>query len=69
MPVKINVVFKEDASEAKIRNLLSQIGGKISDGPSLSGLYVIGIPSDKNLEEIITTLKKSKIIEMAEKAY
>jgi len=69
MPVKINVVFKENATEAEIRNLLSQVGGKIINGPSLSGLYVIGIASDKDWQNTLATFKQSKIVEMAERAY
>ena len=69
IPVRINVVFKEDASEAEIRNLLSRTNGKIIDGPSLSGLYVIGIASDKDWQKALTTLKQSKIVEMAERTY
>jgi len=69
LPVRINVVFRENATEAEIRNLLLQVGGKIIDGPSLSRLYVIGIESAKDWENTLTTLKKSTVIEMAEKAY
>jgi anti-sigma factor RsiW len=69
MPAKMNVVFKENATEAEIRNLLSRVGGKIIDGPSLSGLYIIGIVSDKDWQNSLVTLKQSKIVEMAERTY
>lgn len=67
--IKINIVFRENASEAEIRNLLLQIDGRIIDGPYSSGLYVIGISSGEGLDDALTTLSKSRLVVMAEKAY
>jgi len=67
--VKINVVFKEDATVEDIRKLLLQIDGKIIDGPSSSGLYIIGITSKEKLDDSLNTLRKNKIVVLAERAY
>ena len=67
--VKINVVFKEDATESEVRKLLLQVDGRIINGPCSSGLYVIEIPSKKPLEGILKTFKKSRIVVLAERAY
>lgn len=68
-PVKINVVFKENTRETEIRNLLLQIDGKIIDGPYSSGLYVVGVKSDPDVEQTLKTLKGNRIVAIAEKAY
>ena len=65
----IHVVFKEDASEAEIRNLLLQMNARIIDGPCSSGLYIIRIPSQERLDDVLNTLRKNKIVVMAERAY
>jgi len=65
----IHVVFREDASEAEIRNLLLQMNARIIDGPCSSGLYIIRIPSQARLDDVLNTLRKNNIIVMAERAY
>lgn len=67
--IRINVVFKENASEGEMRRLLTQINGKIIDGPFASGLYVIGITSNERVEDALDKLKKNNIVIMAERAY
>lgn len=67
-PIKINVIFKENASETEIRKLLLQIDAKIIDGPHSSGLYVIGIAYEERLADALNIFKKSRIVVMAERA-
>lgn len=67
--IKINIVFRENALEAEIRNLLLQINGRIIDGPYSSGLYVIGITSEKGVEDVLNRLRENSIVVMAERAY
>lgn len=64
--VIINVVFNENAKEIEIRELLRKIEGKIIDGPSSTGLYLIEIKNKEKKDLVIKTLKESKIIFFAE---
>jgi hypothetical protein len=66
---RINVVFREDASAAAIRQLLLKVNGKIVDGPFSSGLYVIEFSSRDQLGNALTAMKGSGLVVMAEKAY
>ncbi len=66
---RINVVFKQDVSEAAIRTLLVKVNGKIVDGPYSSGLYVIGLPSDNEVNKALTEINESGLVVMAERAY
>jgi hypothetical protein len=67
--IAINVVFKENITESEIREVLLKINGKIIDGPYSSGLYVIGIASEEEIENALSNLRESGIVEMAEKIY
>ncbi len=66
---KLNVVFDENASEGAIRKLLLRINGKIVDGPSNSGLYIIEMTDKNDAEDVLITLKRERIVILAEKAY
>lgn len=66
--VKINVVFKENAKEKDLRQLLLSNQAKIIDGPYPSGLYVVGIKKE-NLEKVLKNFEKSNFVEFVEKAY
>ncbi len=63
---KINVVFKEDIREKEIRELLTKINARIIDGPSKSGLYVLGIKDEKNKDYALDFLRKSDVVFLAE---
>jgi hypothetical protein len=65
---RINVVFKEDAREAQIRGLLQETGTIIVDGPYASGLYVLEITNESDVEAVISKLIKSEIVRLAEKS-
>jgi hypothetical protein len=67
--LRINIVFKENATEAEIRNLLLQMNARIVEGPCSSGLYIIGINSQEKFDDALNTLSKNKIVVMAERAY
>jgi len=68
-PIKINIVFKEKTTETDIRNLLLQVDGRIVDGPYSTGLYIVGIKSDADLEKTLNIIRGNKIVAIAEKAY
>jgi hypothetical protein len=67
--IMINVVFREQATEAEIRDLLLKINGRIIDGPTRSGLYIVGLKSRLEADSALETLRKSVLVKMAEKAY
>lgn len=66
--VAINVVFNENAKETEIRELLLKIDGKIIDGPTSTGLYVIEIKDGEKRDLALRILKESKIVFFVEPA-
>ena len=60
----IIVSFVDSATEAQIRETLSEIDGRIIDGPKAGGLYVVELPaeagSEKSVEQVIEELKSDK---------
>lgn len=71
--IKVTVVFRENATEKSIRELLLQINGaRIISGPSSARFYVIGIAappdadSKKLMNEAITLLRRSDVVQLAE---
>lgn len=67
--LKINIVFNDKASVKEINALLTQLNCSIIEGPAVSGLYVIGIEADGDINGVLSSLRKSKIVVMAGKAY
>lgn len=67
--VLINVVFRETATEAEIRELLLKTGGKIMDGPSRSGHYRIGYTSPEHAHAALGIFHNSRNVLLAEKTY
>jgi len=67
--VRINIVFKEDAREREIRDLINSIDGDIIGGPTPQGLYIIRIKDRRNIRDVIKYLKRYKIVRFAEAAY
>jgi anti-sigma factor RsiW len=67
--IRLNVVFRPDATEQVIREALRKIDGRIIDGPRTSGLYLIGVGSSSNPEAAMAALRSSGVVVMAERAY
>ena len=65
----INVIFREQSTESEIRELLLKINGRIVDGPTRSGLYIVGLKARQQGDSALETLRKSALVKMAEKAY
>lgn len=65
----VNVVFRPNAPESDIRNLLHTIQGSLSSGPSREGRYVVTISSRGNLDKAVRTLKQSEVVLLAEPVY
>lgn len=60
----IIVSFVDTATEVQIRETLSEIGGRIIDGPKSGGLYVVELQAEggsgKSVEQVIENLKSEK---------
>lgn len=58
---RVRVLFAESVTERHLRELLHKVGGRIVDGPSAAGLYVVALgPSqdeDLTLEDRLLTLR------------
>ncbi len=67
--IRINVVFDKESKEKEIREVLTRVGATIINGPSPEGLYTIYIKDTRDIETRLRTLKNTKIIRFAEKAY
>ena len=71
--IRITVVFREDATEKAIRELLLEINGaRIISGPSSARFYVLGIaaPPGADPQELmnaaIARLRRSNVVQLAE---
>ena len=66
--IMINVVFKGDAREKEIRDLMIKAGTKIIGGPTLDGLYVLEVKDNQVAENSLEILAGSKIVRFSEQA-
>ncbi len=67
--IRINVVFDKESKEKEIREVLTRAGATIINGPSPEGLYTIYMKDNQDIETRLRTLKNTKIVRFAEKAY
>lgn len=67
--IKINIVFDNESRETEIRHILNKFEANIINGPSYEGLYVIQVNKDRDIEQILVALRKTKIVIFAEKAF
>lgn len=67
--IRVNVVFNNNASVKDINELLRRYNANIVEGPKSSGLYVLGVEPQGGINAVLSSLKKSGIVVMAEKAY
>jgi len=68
----IRVIFLNDTDKLKVHNLLATVNGYITSGPSAQGEYSIAIKNkltSKNVQRILTELKKNTNVVFAEPAY
>ena len=67
---QVRVVFTPDATESEIRQLLLQIGGEISGGPSPLGAYTVRVPergaAAEPLPVVLTYLRGHPRVRFAE---
>jgi hypothetical protein len=67
--IKINVIFDKGSTEQEIRKVLNEVGATIVEGPSSEGLYIIKVKEDQDVEQTLKELKKTNVVQFAEKAY
>lgn len=53
---KIQISFKDGASELQLRNAINLTGGTIIDGPGELGIYIIALDNDADIENITNIL-------------
>lgn len=69
---ELRVIFKSDASQQVIEQILASIQGHIVDGPNAQSLYTIGFNSTDKSEQVmdkLELLRKNEHIVFAEPAY
>lgn len=63
---RLIAAFREEASEASVRALLSEIDARIVDGPTGTGAYVIDVPGGHGLIALQTLKGRATTVRMAE---
>ncbi|MEM7507103.1 MAG: hypothetical protein AAF415_10160 [Pseudomonadota bacterium] len=53
----LRIAFAPEATEAQIRAVLGEVGGRIVDGPSALGLYSIALPDGADLSAAVSALR------------
>lgn len=72
MSSTIQVGFREDAKEGDIRTLLQEINGRIVNGPSPQGIYILEVPISDSIrvEATLQTLRaRSNLVRLAESVH
>ncbi len=69
--VRLQVIFKADATAGQLREMLTSLNVRIVDGPTSTGVYHLEIPlgpggADTTAEEALRRLRGSPFIEFAE---
>lgn len=64
--VRFNIIFKEDAMEKDIRELINSVNARIIDGPAPNGLYVLEVMDQDQKEAAKTKLNASPFVRFAE---
>lgn len=67
--VEINIVFKEDAMQKDIRQLLHNSYATIVNGPTENGLYVLKVKQGYDLAIRLQAIENSKIVKFAGARY
>lgn len=69
---RINLVFEPDTTEARLRELVSSVGGEVVAGPTALGVYTIATPvgmsGDPSVEMLLEQLRARSEIVFAELA-
>jgi len=66
---RLRLLFTDEITQGEIRALLAGVGGRIVDGPSALGLYVVALDSSAQLEPVatrITVLRSTAGVRFAE---
>lgn len=67
---QLNIIFKDEATHKKIRDLLLSLELEMFSGPSDIGLYTVVVDGDhKKATKILNKLRKSEIVLLADPAF
>gem|GEM_PF-3950278 len=67
--MEVNIVFKENALQKEIWQLLNKSDAVIINGPTETGLYVLHIKQGDDLDARLQAIKDSKIVKFLDKRY
>lgn len=67
--IEINIVFKENAMQKDIRQLLNNSDAIIVNGPAENGLYILKVKQGHDFEMRLQAIKNSKIVKFAGARY
>jgi anti-sigma factor RsiW len=62
----IRLVFADDITAGELRALLASVGGTITDGPSLMGVYTVAIPSSPPVDAVLNVVRAHQKVRLAE---
>ncbi len=65
----VHVVFVDSATEGEIRELLIKLNTVIKGGPTPEGVYTMMLQKGADAGSIVEALKKSLLVQFAERAY
>ncbi len=67
--IEINIIFKDNALQKEIRELLTGSGATIINGPTETGLYILKIKQEHDIATQLKNFKNSKIVKFVSKRY
>ena len=67
--IEINIVFKENAMQKDIKQLLNSSGAIIVNGPTENGLYILKVKQGHDLALRLQAIENSKIVKFAGARY
>ena len=67
--IEVNIVFKENAMQKDIKQLLNNSDAIIVNGPTDNGLYILKIQQGHDLATRLQTIENSKIVKFVSKRY
>jgi hypothetical protein len=63
---QIRLVFADDITERELRALLASVGGTITAGPSLMGVYTVELASSRPLDAVLDVVRVHQKVRLAE---
>ncbi|WP_455207282.1 RNA polymerase sigma factor [Kaarinaea lacus] len=67
---QLNVIFQDNATNQQIRDLLLALQAEVHSGPTEIGLYTISVEgNEQRVQEVLSTLRSSGVVVLADLAY